>query len=378
MTDWQYPAAELARTITHPASGWYRPVRLVPRHLFVPRWFTSGTDGWAVTDGPADQKEWFAAVYDDRTLVTRVGALHADHADAGTTATGRPTSSSTHPALVVQMLRHGRLTTGARLLDVATGSGYSAALAAHRFGDQNVTSIDVDPYLTHAARDRLDSIGLHPEVITCDATGELPGDFDRIVSMVSMPRIPASWLAALRPGGRLVTTIAETGLIITADKQPDGSAVGRVEWDRAAFMATRAGDDYPSMLDDLFATVLDQDGDQVRESPFPAVNVMGAWELWSLMTLTVPRIEHRIRQGSDGTLTAWMLHPDGSWARASSAAGATTAIVHQAGPRRLWDELDRFRWWWLRDGSLPVYGARVEITSDGTTTFSRSGWTATL
>jgi protein-L-isoaspartate O-methyltransferase len=376
--EWQQSAAELARDVSHPASDWYRHVALVPRHVFVPRWFASGVDGWAVMDGSADSKEWRAAAYTDRTLVTRVGPLHADHAPDNSTTVGRPTSSSTHPSLVVQMLRHGRLTIGARVLDVATGSGYSAALAAHRFGEQNVTSIDVDPYLCEVARERLGSIGLHPQVTACDATGKLPGEFDRIVSMVSMSCIPASWLMALRPGGRLVTTIADTGLIVTADKQPDGSAIGRVEWDRAAFMTTRSGDDYPRQLDDLFAIARDGDGDGVSESPFPAINVMGAWELWSLLSLTIPGVEHRLRQDADGTLTAWMLHPDRSWARASSAPGATTATVHQSGPRRLWDELDRFRWWWLRNGSLPVYGARVEITPDGRTTISRSGWTATL
>ncbi|MFC5666926.1 methyltransferase domain-containing protein [Kitasatospora misakiensis] len=376
--DWQQPATELARTVAHPASGWYRHVAMVPRHLFVPNWFTPGPDGWTVAEGPPNPEQWFANAYADQTLVTRVGSLHADHVKAGATTTGRPTSSSTHPSLVVQMLRHGQLTTGARVLDVATGSGYSAALAAHRYGDQNVTSIDVDGYLCDAARDRLESIGLRPQVIAGDATADLPGEFDRIVSMVSVRRIPASWLAALRPGGRLVTTIADTGLIVTADKQPDGSALGRVEWDRAAFMTTRTGDDYPSLLDDLFTKVREQDGDKITESPFPTINVMAAWELWSLLTVTVPGVEHRISQAGDGALTAWMLHPDGSWARATSPAGADTATVHQSGAKRLWDELDRFRRWWLRDGSLPIYGARAEITADGSTTFSRSGWSATL
>ncbi|MGA5089269.1 MULTISPECIES: hypothetical protein [unclassified Streptomyces] len=46
------------------------------------------------------------------------------------------------------MLRHGRLTPGVRLLDVATGSGYSADLACQRLGDDLVTTLDVAPYLT--------------------------------------------------------------------------------------------------------------------------------------------------------------------------------------------------------------------------------------
>ncbi|WP_327103461.1 hypothetical protein [Nonomuraea glycinis] len=40
------------------------------------------------------------------------------------------------------MLRHGDIYDGAHVLDVATGSGYSAALLAHLLGDQRVTSIE--------------------------------------------------------------------------------------------------------------------------------------------------------------------------------------------------------------------------------------------
>jgi hypothetical protein len=38
-----------------------------------------------------------------------------------------------------------------------------------------------------------------PVILAADATSDLPGDYDRIVPMVSLPAIPASWLTALRP-----------------------------------------------------------------------------------------------------------------------------------------------------------------------------------
>jgi hypothetical protein len=62
---------------------------------------------------------------------------------------------------------------------------------------------------------------------------------------VAVRPIPVSWLTALRPGGRLVTTITGTALILTADKTDDGGAIGRIEWNRAGFMSTRTGPDYP-------------------------------------------------------------------------------------------------------------------------------------
>ncbi|MET9444374.1 hypothetical protein [Streptomyces sp. NPDC006610] len=83
---------------------------------------------------------------------------------------------------------------------------------------------------------------MSPQVVKCDAKGPLPGDFDRIVSMVALHNL-ATVVAALRPGGRLVTTLARMSTIITADKAADGGARGVVEWDRAGFMSTRTGAD---------------------------------------------------------------------------------------------------------------------------------------
>ncbi|MET8183342.1 protein-L-isoaspartate(D-aspartate) O-methyltransferase [Streptomyces sp. NPDC005336] len=376
--NWKPYAVGLAARAAHPGSDWWGPLTETPRHVLVERWFRPGEHGWTAVDGPSDEETWAKAAYSDTTLVTRVGPVHADHAEPGQAVTGHPTSSSTLPSLVVTMLRHGRLTPGLRLLDLATGSGYSAALACHRLGDDLVTTLDVDPYLTQAAAERLGRIGRHPVVVTADAGGELPGTFDRIVSMVSVPRIPAQWLKSLAPGGRLVTTIAGTGLIVTADKSDDGGATGCVEWDRASFMATRAGDDYPPALNELFATAANQDGDEVTESPFPVLDVMQAWEVWSMLSLIAPGIEHRTGTGDDGGRMMWMLHADGSWARAHTEPVERTATVHQGGPRRLYDLLDQIRWRWLEHGELPVYGAKVTITPGGETTLSRGGWTTTL
>ncbi|WP_256642395.1 protein-L-isoaspartate(D-aspartate) O-methyltransferase [Streptomyces murinus] len=375
--DWKLHAASLAARATHPLSPWWGPVTDIPRHLLVPRWFTPGAHGWTVVDGPADEESWAAAAYADTTLVTRLGPVHADQAEPGRTVTGLPTSSSTLPSLVVSMLEHGHLAPGLRLLDMATGSGYSAALACHRLGDEMVTTLDVDAYLSEVAAERLERIGYRPDVVTADATADLPGVFDRIVSMVSVPRIPASWLRGLAPQGRLVTTIAGTGLIVTAGKTPDGGAAGRVEWDRASFMTTRSNVDYPPLLDELFAGAAEEEG-EVTLSPFPVLNVMQAWEVWSMLSLKAPGIEHRTGTDDDGGRLVWMLHPDTSWARARTAPGENTATVHQGGPRRLYDLLDEIRWRWLEHGELPVYGARVIISPDGETTLSRGGWASTL
>jgi hypothetical protein len=275
------------------------------------------------------------------------------------------------------MYRHAGLTGSADVLDVGTGSGYGCALLARWLGDRHVTSVDVDDYLVSAAAERLAGIGLHPDVRVCDATGPLPDSYDRIVSMMSVAPIPASWLAALRPGGRLVTVLAGTGLIVTADKTPDGGAVGRTEWDRAGFMAARSGPDYPPSLLDEFPDARDAKGEQVSAGRYPVVSIGNAWELHSMLGVTVPGVQDYYEESAGGDRTAWLLHPDGSWARATGSADGPP-LVHQSGPRRLWDIMDDIRRAWLRDGTLPAYGASVTIAPDGSVQLKRGRWQAAI
>jgi len=381
--NWHEHARLLAAQVTHPASRWRAAVEEMPRHVFVPRWWSpseSGTsDGevvWELRDGPADPSRWLEAAYSDRSLVTQVGLSHADQAAAGDDPAGVPTSSSTMPGLIVRLGQHAHLTDNSDVLDVGTGSGYGCALLVARLGAEHVTSVDVDPYLTAAAAERLDSVGLRPTVLTVDATGTLPGTYDRIIATVAVRPVPASWLAALRPGGRLVTTISGTGLILTADKTDDGGALGQIEWDRAGFMLSRHGPGYPPPLWERNEAARDGEGQQVNRGWYPVLNVMEAWELWSMITVLVPGVEHYYRE-EDGRRTAWMLHPDGSWARAS-AVESDPPVVHQSGARRLWDLLDEVREMWLREGSLPVYGASATITPDGGIHLRRGRWRASL
>ena len=333
---------------------------------------------WALHDGPAGEQDWMRAAYTAQTLITAVGGLHADQARPGDQPSGPPTSSSTLPGLVIRMLRHAQVYDGADVLDVATGPGYSAALLSRRLGENHVTSIDIDPYLTQAATGRLGQIGLGPKIITCDATGPLPGSYDRIVAMTSVRPIPPSWLAALRPGGRLVTVIARTSLIITADKtSSEWAAVGRVEWDRAMFMPARTGNSPLSGRPDIRAAVAAQSGGQASTGRYPVVDVAAAWELMSVLEVTAPGIEHDYREEPDGQRTAWMLHPDGSWACATAADGGAPA-VRQGGPRRLWDILDDLREYWLQHGYFQLHGATAFITPSGTIHLARGRWRATI
>ena len=382
MVKWKADADRLAGEVTHPISRWRPAVGAVPRHLFVPRWWIrNGPDAgfglatWELRDGAADPDAWIRAAYRDQTLITRVGLLHADLATPDDRPAGLPTSSAIAPGMVVRMLRHARLTDDAYVLEVGAGTGYGAAVLCERSGYRQVTTIEPDDYLVKAAGERLAGVGLHPRVTHCDPYGPLPESYDRIASMVAVRPVPASWLTALRPGGRLVAPIAGTALILTADKTPDGGAAGRTEWDRGAFMP--ADVDAPAVQPGQFAVVRTADGEEVTTGRYPVVDVARAWELYSVLGIVAPGIQHEFAESPGGQRTAWMVHRDGSWARATGT-GDEPPTVHQGGPRRLWDILDGIRLRWLRDGSLPVHGADAAITPDGAIHLRHGHWQATL
>ncbi|MFD7552195.1 protein-L-isoaspartate O-methyltransferase [Streptomyces sp. NPDC059816] len=379
--DWRTHARRLADTHLRPESRWWTPLASTPRHLFVPAWFERTDNGRIVRHGAHDTQAWLDAAYSDTTLVTQIGNLHADKAEPGTIAPyGQwPTSSSTLPTLVITMYRHACFGDASRTL-VTTGSGYGTALACHCLGDGRVTSIDIDPHLVATATDRLNATGLHPRTAVHDITGPLPDEFDRIVSTVSVRAIPASWLTALRPGGRLVTTITNTGLLLVADKTEDGGAAGYIAHQGASFMSVRHGDDYPAAPDTTaqWNTAKTVKGESITTGRYPVMQVDRTWDVRSTLELTVPGIEHHFDEGEDGARTAYMLHPDGSWARATATGPRELPTVHQSGQRRLWDLLDKIRTWLVIDGDLPVAGAAVTITPDGTCHIARSGWSATI
>jgi protein-L-isoaspartate O-methyltransferase len=70
-----------------------------------------------------------------------------------------------------------------------------------------------------------------------------------MIATVSVRPVPRSWLAALRPGGQIVTTIAQTSLLVSAKLERALVARGSVQPDPASFMRTRCGANYPPRLD---------------------------------------------------------------------------------------------------------------------------------
>jgi protein-L-isoaspartate(D-aspartate) O-methyltransferase len=116
------------------------------------------------------------------------------------------------PYIVARIAQSLALQGSERVLDVGTGSGYQAAVLAELAGE--VVSIERIPELAARARAALDEAG-YPgvEVLLGDGSLGAPerAPFDAIAVAAAAPRVPASLLAQLGPGGRLVMPLGGAG-----------------------------------------------------------------------------------------------------------------------------------------------------------------------
>ncbi len=325
--------------------AWRAAVEAVPREVFVPRriWATDPDEGdYVLCEFDEDDRLEFA--YDaELTPVTQVD----DRADAQPGDRGRmPTSSATMPALVLGMLDDLQVGDGMRVLEIGTGSGYSAALLAERLGDDQVVTVEVDPRVATAAGEALAAAGYKPHLLVSDgAAGYAEGaPYDRVIATCSVRSIPYAWVEQTRPGGLILTPLAGTlddqGLVLL-EVRGDGTASGRLLPEGAAFMRLRAHRPRPHQ------DQVERLGDAPSRptSLDPAVILEDPWAAW-VAGLPVAGADGSVGRGEDGSASWWLEAPDGSLSCLDTPAGRVASI----GPRDLWGLVaDTYRWW-LEEG----------------------------
>jgi protein-L-isoaspartate(D-aspartate) O-methyltransferase len=110
-----------------------------------------------------------------------------------------------------------------RVLEIGTGSGYSAAVLARLA--REVISVERDERLGREAAGRLRAAGVPVEVIVADGSAGVPerAPFDAIAVHATAPEPPPSLLEQLAPGGRLVLPIAtDRADMLTRLRRSDG------------------------------------------------------------------------------------------------------------------------------------------------------------
>ncbi|MCY7307180.1 MAG: protein-L-isoaspartate O-methyltransferase [Rhodoferax sp.] len=114
------------------------------------------------------------------------------------------------PRVEARLLQDLALQKHEKVLEIGSGSGFMAALLAHRA--QRVISLELDPQLAQMARTNLQKAGVfNAEVRHLDGSKELlpEGPFDVILLSGSLAELPQALLKWLKVGGRLGAIIGE-------------------------------------------------------------------------------------------------------------------------------------------------------------------------
>ena len=124
-----------------------------------------------------------------------------------------------------------------KVLEIGTGSGYMAALLAHRA--KSVLSLEIVPELAALARANLKKAGIaNVEVREADGAKGAPGDapFDVIMVSGQVAEVPQALLSQLKVGGRLFAVIGQDPVTrATIITRTGENAYGKVQpWDTDA------------------------------------------------------------------------------------------------------------------------------------------------
>lgn len=342
-------AGQLTATGALTSPQWREAFAAVAREAFVPDFSVRQRDGLhAYRQGDPG---WLEAAYSDRSLLTQFDVA------------GTATSSSSEPTLMAIMLEALRVVEDSTVLEVGIGTGYNAALLCHRLGDDRVTSIDIDPALTDAARTRLRHAGYAPTLHTGDGTLGVPehAPYDALLATCGFGRVPDAWRRQVRPGGTIVANIGR-GLVQLTMAEDHGAA-GWFLPAPATFMRARAS------ADAVATRVLQRAGalagatgqvEQIRLLADPGDE--GAQFVGALVQ---PDVEYLRMEDGDGRPTHYLVHPaTESWARITPLADGAARLDH-GGPRQLWAGREAILACWDGAGRPERQHIGLEITPDG-------------
>ncbi|WP_432083611.1 methyltransferase domain-containing protein [Streptomyces sp. WAC 04229] len=347
-------------------TDWLPAYEAVPRHLFVPDIIWPGRAGMNRQDDRvilAEQPDrWWEAVYRDAPLTTQWD----DGAYTGPKKGRTPTSSNSMPTMVFTMLTALGAEMGHQVLEIGTGTGWNAALLAHRLGAEQVVSVEADRCTAEGARNRLALAGMYPLVHVGDGTQGFRerAPFDRVIATCSVGRVPTAWREQTRPGGLIVTPWGPTyggeavaRLTVAEDGSASGSFVGSSAFMRMDVQRKR-----------LPPTCAFLDGREWPAAGVPTVtnlspDAVGDWIHMFVIGALFPDLFCRVERAEGSAYRLWLMDTGvTSWATADYVDGLSTYPVFQCGPRNLWDELEAaWRWW---DGQGRPGFRRFGLTAD--------------
>ena len=346
---------------------WRAAFAEVPRHVFVPElvWRhdrdCEGDCDLVPLRRAEDPQHWLELAYANASVITQVDDGHP----AGEDGRGfEVTSSASMPTVVAQMLTALEVEPGMRVLEIGTGTGYNAALLAHRLGARYVVSVEIDPAVAEHARDALAAAGYGAvRVITGDGgQGHPPAaPYDRVISTAAAAEVPYAWVAQTRPGGRVLTpwgTAYYPGGLLALTVGPEGTATGGIVGP-ASFMWLRAQRIPRYTINQI---VRPDDAAAVSSTDLHPWRVAGDLHAATAIGLQVPGCQKFYCTQDSHTGTLYLVDQRSrSWATLHLTTEPPYE-VHQSGHRKLWDDVETAYRWWVDAGKPTVDAWRFTIT----------------
>ncbi|MEV5576207.1 methyltransferase domain-containing protein [Spirillospora sp. NPDC052269] len=324
---------------------WRGAAHAAPRHLFVPEraWCVPEQDGDGhLIDRAEDPEQWLRAAYSNSAIITQTSDGSPDVASGGS----KYSSSLSAPGIVFPFLDLLDPYDGDEVLEIGTGTGWTAALLASRLRDDNLYSIEIDPAVLAEAKRNLRAAGRAPHLILGDGVKGWPdgAPYDRVHVAVGVREIPHAWVEQTRPGGMIVLPWMpewEGGHRVRLTTIGDGTAVGRLHGGCRFMMlrGQRPPENLPESRVRESSTSLDPRR-VVRASTGADVAVSGM----------LPGVYGSNRTEHDGSFDMWLWNKD-STAHVHYDPGYKRSAVTQSGPRDLWDELGDVFLRWVAMGS---------------------------
>jgi protein-L-isoaspartate(D-aspartate) O-methyltransferase len=162
--------------------------------------------------------------------VPREDFVSGDYADYAYQDSPLPIESGqtiSQPYIVALTIYAAGIKPGARILEVGAGSGYAAAVIGQIA--EEVIAVERHHELAELAQLRMRRLGYgNVRIVEGDGTLGWPEDapFDAIVAAASGSHVPQSWIAQLKPGGRIVMPVGpphEVQTLLKVTKRDDGS-----------------------------------------------------------------------------------------------------------------------------------------------------------
>ncbi|TYB54768.1 protein-L-isoaspartate(D-aspartate) O-methyltransferase [Nonomuraea sp. PA05] len=334
--------------------------RAVPRHLFVPAVaFATPDDVPVVIDRDADPGTWWDTVYSKEPIITQLD----DGATDLRTAVGAYTSSSSAPATVAELLRVLDPEPGDSVLEVGTGTGWTAALLSHVVGEHGrVTSIEVDASVAEQAAKNLGDAGFHPVLLVGDGADGCAhfAPYDRVHVTCGIRRVPYAWVEQCRPGGVIVAPFSPgvgEEFVLRLRVSRDGTALGRFPG-FAYYMRMRSQRPISHVPDD-------GTGRYVPTAVHP--RTIGLAPPGADLAMSALTGLHAHVSREEDRFVVYVRDPDHAdrWAAATHRRGSRDHEVYQMGDRPLWEELLDAYFRWVSWGEPGPERFGMTVTSGG-------------